>query len=82
MGWYDPHPAQDGNKHIGLNFERIKYWLAVGAQPTERVTYLLARAGLIPPPPLRPSMKRVPGTGGGGSGGGDSGSGGGGGAKS
>ena len=24
VGWYDPHPAPDGNKHVGLNFDRIK----------------------------------------------------------
>ncbi|KAI8470903.1 MAG: ribosomal protein S16 domain-containing protein [Monoraphidium minutum] len=58
VGWYDPHPAPDGNKHIGLNFERIKYWLAVGAAPSDRVTWLLSRAGLIPPPPRPPSFPK------------------------
>jgi len=29
VGWYDPHPAPDGNKHIGLNFDRIKWVHAV-----------------------------------------------------
>ncbi|GBF89200.1 30S ribosomal protein S16 [Raphidocelis subcapitata] len=60
LGWYDPHPAPDGNKHLGLNFERIKYWLGVGANPSDRVTFLLARAGLIPPPPPPPVFPKPP----------------------
>jgi len=34
LGHYDPIPGKDGNKHVGLNIERIKYWLSVGAQPS------------------------------------------------
>ena len=33
--------------------DRIKYWLSVGAQPSERVSFLLWRAGLAPAPPIR-----------------------------
>jgi small subunit ribosomal protein S16 len=43
--------AKDGNKHVGLNFERIRFWLSVGAQPTERVARLLGQAGVLPPLP-------------------------------
>lgn len=31
--------------------ERIKYWLSVGAQPSDRVAWLLAKANLIPAHP-------------------------------
>ena len=44
-----------GNKHVGLNIERIKYWLSVGAQPSTAVGRLLSQAGVIPrglPTPL------------------------------
>ncbi|EXB38862.1 37S ribosomal protein S16 [Morus notabilis] len=44
--------GQDGGKRMGLNFERVKYWLSVGAQPSEPVQRLLFRAGLLPPPPM------------------------------
>eukprot|EP01023_Acetabularia_acetabulum_P031016 TRINITY_DN2920_c0_g1_i11.p4 TRINITY_DN2920_c0_g1~~TRINITY_DN2920_c0_g1_i11.p4 ORF type:complete len:117 (-),score=20.62 TRINITY_DN2920_c0_g1_i11:740-1090(-) len=59
IGWFDPIPAQDGNVVVGLDFERAKYWLSVGAQPTDTMTMILARAGLIPPaipPPANPNF--------------------------
>ena len=43
----------DNTKEIRLQIDRIKYWLSVGAQPSDRVAYLLWRAGLMPPPPIR-----------------------------
>lgn len=33
-GTYNPHANQYGEKLITLNFDRIKHWLVVGAQPT------------------------------------------------
>lgn len=53
VGHYDPIPGKDGNKHVGLNLERIKYWLSVGAQPSNPVARILGQAGLIPMPPSR-----------------------------
>ncbi|PKA50838.1 30S ribosomal protein S16, chloroplastic [Apostasia shenzhenica] len=52
LGYYNPLPGQDGGKRMGINFERVKYWLSVGAQPSEPVQRLLFRAGLLPPPPM------------------------------
>lgn len=51
VGYYDPIPQKDGNKHIGLDIERIKYWLSVGAQPSRTVSRLLSQAGIIPKSP-------------------------------
>lgn len=51
VGHYDPVPGKDGNKHVGLNMERIRYWLGVGAQPSNVVARLLGQAGVIPRPP-------------------------------
>lgn len=59
MGWYDPHPHKDGNKHLGLSLQRVKYWLGVGAQPSDRAAYLLSRAGLIPRPPMPPRFPKA-----------------------
>lgn len=62
--------------------DRIKYWLGVGAQPSERVAYLLWRAGLMPEPPIRfqtkasVSKQKVEGAEGGGGGAGGGGGGG------
>lgn len=46
LGTYNPIASQDGVKHIELNCDRIKYWLGVGAQPTERVAWILAKVCL------------------------------------
>lgn len=45
LGWYDPM-AKEG-KQYDLNGERIKYWLSVGAQPSETVMDTLARHGMV-----------------------------------
>lgn len=33
--------------------DRVKYWLSVGAQPSEPFAKLLANVGVLPPPPIR-----------------------------
>lgn len=44
IGSYDPTPeAGTGSKYVQLNFERAKYWLSVGAQPTDTVSRLLGK---------------------------------------
>jgi ribosomal protein S16 len=59
LGTYDPLPyALDESKEVRLKIDRIKYWLSVGAQPSERVSYLLWRSGLAPAPPLRLSPSK------------------------
>ncbi|XP_021850051.1 30S ribosomal protein S16-2, chloroplastic/mitochondrial [Spinacia oleracea] len=52
LGYYNPLPGQDGQKRMGLNFDRVKYWLSVGAQPSDPVQRVLFRSGLLPPPPM------------------------------
>lgn len=59
LGTWAPLPDRYGNKYLRLQSERIKYWLAVGAQPTDVVKRLLAKADVIPAPPLPPQhLKR------------------------
>ncbi|KAJ3292092.1 hypothetical protein HK104_005567 [Borealophlyctis nickersoniae] len=48
VGTYNALPDKDGVKHIELNVPRIKYWLGAGAEPTEKVAWLLAKANLMP----------------------------------
>ncbi|KAK1610597.1 hypothetical protein QYE76_034270 [Lolium multiflorum] len=52
LGYYNPLPGKDGGKRMGLKFDRVKYWLSVGAQPSDPVQRILFRAGVLPPPPL------------------------------
>ncbi|MCS7168647.1 MAG: 30S ribosomal protein S16 [Gemmatales bacterium] len=40
LGTYDPHIPQE-DKKVTLKPDRIRYWLSVGAQPTEKVKVLL-----------------------------------------
>lgn len=43
LGRYDARPDTEGTKRIQLNFERVRYWISVGAQPTDRVAFLLGK---------------------------------------
>ncbi|KAK7279038.1 hypothetical protein RJT34_24081 [Clitoria ternatea] len=45
LGFYNPI-GKDDEKKMRLKLERIKYWLSVGAQPSEPVERLLGRAGM------------------------------------
>lgn len=59
IGTYNPIPAPrtkeqiDGGekpvKDVRLDFHRAKYWLGVGAQPSETVARLFKKAGILPP---------------------------------
>nr|CDS31902.1 28S ribosomal protein S16 [Hymenolepis microstoma] len=49
LGCWDPFPNREhGEQLVGLNVERILYWIAQGAEPTERVAELLGLAGIFP----------------------------------
>jgi small subunit ribosomal protein S16 len=56
LGTYDPLLPQDNTNRVTLAADRIQYWLSQGAQPTERVSLFLGKAGLAPMPaqPNRP----------------------------
>jgi small subunit ribosomal protein S16 len=46
LGWYDPL-AREAGKQLEINAERVKYWLSVGAQPTDTVRDFFAKHSLI-----------------------------------
>jgi small subunit ribosomal protein S16 len=46
VGTYNPMLAKDDVARVTLNEERIKHWLSVGAQPTDRVLRFLDAAGI------------------------------------
>ncbi len=47
VGVYDPMLAKDDEKRIVMNIERIKHWIGLGAQPTDRVARFLEAAGVV-----------------------------------
>ncbi len=59
LGTYDPRQAKDSGKRVTLNAERINYWISVGAQPTERVSFFMGAAGLAPMPEKRTSVQKA-----------------------
>ncbi|MBB4856860.1 small subunit ribosomal protein S16 [Novosphingobium chloroacetimidivorans] len=46
LGTYNPVLAKDDEKRVTLVEDRVRYWLGVGAQPTDRVARLLDKAGI------------------------------------
>jgi small subunit ribosomal protein S16 len=53
LGHYDPL-SRNPATHTVLNASRIRYWLSVGAQPSEKVQALLNKAGITKPAPGEP----------------------------
>ena len=58
LGTYNPMVAKDHPERLTLNDERIKYWLGVGAKPTDRVARFLGDRGIIEKPPLPKQTKQ------------------------
>ena len=46
IGTYNPLLAKDDEGRVKLNEDRAKYWLGVGAQPSDRVARFLDAAGI------------------------------------
>jgi small subunit ribosomal protein S16 len=46
VGTYNPMLAKDDANRIVLNADRLKHWISVGAQPTDRVARFLDAAGI------------------------------------
>lgn len=46
LGSWNPILPKDSPDRVVLNEERVKYWLSVGAQPTDRVARFLDQKGL------------------------------------
>ncbi|PIW56267.1 MAG: 30S ribosomal protein S16 [Sphingomonadales bacterium CG12_big_fil_rev_8_21_14_0_65_65_10] len=47
IGVYNPLLAKDDEKRVQLNEDRARYWVGVGAQPSDRVSRFLDAAGIV-----------------------------------
>ena len=47
IGSYNPMLASNDPKRVIIDIERAKYWLSVGAEPSERVAIFLSQHGLV-----------------------------------
>ena len=61
VGSYDPMLPKDSTERIKLDVERCKYWLSVGAQPTDRVARFLDAEGLMKRTARNNPQKALPG---------------------
>ena len=61
IGTYNPLLAKDDEKRVVLNEDRARYWLGVGAQPSDRVLRFLDAAGIQERPARNNPKKGEPG---------------------
>ncbi|CFX07272.1 30S ribosomal protein S16 [Candidatus Filomicrobium marinum] len=47
IGSYNPMLPKDSAERVKIDEDRVKYWLSVGAQPTDRVARFLDAASLL-----------------------------------
>ena len=59
VGTYNPMVAKDHPDRVKLDPDRIKHWLSVGAQPSDRVARFLGEAGLAPMPAQRNNPQKA-----------------------
>lgn len=62
VGSYNPMIEGDFDSRVSLKKERITHWLGCGAQPSDRVYKMLAKAKILPEKPWRETpQKSAPG---------------------
>ena len=61
LGYFNPLMPKDKTERLKLDFEKVKAWLAKGAQPTDRVLRFLDAAGLMKRAPRNNPQKGEPG---------------------
>jgi small subunit ribosomal protein S16 len=58
VGTYNPMLSRENPERVKLNAERIKHWIGVGAQPSERVAKFMHAAGIGPKVEVRETPKK------------------------
>jgi len=61
IGTYDPLQPKDSAERVKFIEDRLKHWLGVGAQPTDRVSRFLDEAGLLKREARNNPQKALPG---------------------
>jgi small subunit ribosomal protein S16 len=56
IGWYNPLTEPST---IQIDGDRAKYWISVGAQPSDPVRSLLSRAGILPKQTYTPRPEKA-----------------------
>ncbi len=58
LGSHNPFLEKDNPARVTLKIDRVKYWLSVGAQPSDRIHLFLAEAGILPKKPFTTLTKK------------------------
>lgn len=58
VGTYNPLVEHSDPNYLTIKEERIKYWISVGAKPSDRVTLLLSSLGLCEKPSIVETPKK------------------------
>jgi small subunit ribosomal protein S16 len=58
VGTYNPMLDKGHPERVTLREDRVKHWLSVGAQPSERVQLFLSAVGLAEKPAIRETPKK------------------------
>ena len=61
VGSYNPLLAKDDPERVKMDQDRIRHWLSVGAQPSDRVLRFLDAAGIMERPARNNPQKAEPG---------------------
>ena len=58
IGTHNPMAPPDSAERLRLNEERVRHWLSVGAQPSDRVARFLASLGVMDAPKIPAQTKK------------------------
>jgi small subunit ribosomal protein S16 len=61
LGTYNPLLPKDSEDRVKMDIDRVKHWLAQGAQTTDRVARMLEAAGVTPKTERNNPKKGEPG---------------------
>ena len=58
VGSYNPLLSREDKNRLIINEEKVRHWLAHGAQPTDRMRRFLADKKILPPIEIRETPKK------------------------
>lgn len=61
VGTFNPLLPKDSEDRVKMDVERVRHWLAQGAQPTDRIARFLEAAGLVAKTTRNNPQKAEPG---------------------
>ena len=61
LGTYNPLLSKDSSERVKINIERVKYWINLGAKPSDRIQRMLEAADVIPKKDRNNPKKALPG---------------------